>query len=206
MADHNYLYFDDIQENDVILVLGATKGDFMHETVHKIIEKHAFVINVEPTLDGVEALASFIKRHLPNNATVLSCAVSNYIGNSAMEIRDNLITSTLSERQETNKRWPMKLLYTYTAPVLNLDTIIEMFPNITKIFCDIEGSELEVFGSSKLLTNVPYIAIASYHIRDGVPTHETMLPWFERLGYSTTVTGDASFHNKDEVVLFAKRG
>lgn len=204
MSDHNYLYFDDIQDNDVILILGATKGDFMRETVHKILEKRAFIINVEPTLEGIESLSSFIKRYLPNNATILSCAVSDYIGSSNMEIRDNLITSTLSERPETNQRWPMKLMYNYTVPVLDLDTILNMFPSVTKIFCDIEGSELEVFGGSKLLEKVPYIAVASYHLRDGVPTHEIMKPWFEKLGYFVTVTGDASQHNKHEVVLFAK--
>lgn len=204
--DHNYLHFAPIEQNDVIVVLGATAGDFIKERRSDILEKNAFVVNVEPTLEGVQQLSSYIKSNMPSNACVISCAVSDKREVVNMDIRHNLITSTLESRPETNERWYMPLLYKQVTPVMLLDDIIDIVGGkVDKLFADIEGSELEMISGSKKIFEIPYIAIAAYHLRDGVETHVTMRSIFEDKGYTVSVTGDASTYNKNEVVLFAKR-
>lgn len=207
MIDHNYLYFRPLEQNDVVLILGATHGDFIREYRNEILEKNVFVINVEPTLEGVFHLADYIKRNMPENACVLSCALADNPKIMSMDIRDNLITSTLEDRPETNERWPMRLLYKQKVPVLNLDNIIDMAGfKITKVFADIEGSELEVFMHSETLNTIPYIAIAAYHMRDGKPTHEKLTKHFGEFykEYKIMVTGEPS-RQKHEVVFFAMK-
>lgn len=203
MLDHNYLYFEPLIENDVVLILGATNGDFIKEHKHEILQKNVFVINVEPTLEGVFHLSDYIKRNMPENASVISCAVSSLRGTMLMDIRENLITSTLENRPETNQRWPMPLLYRQKTTVLSLDDILQT-ANVTKLFADIEGSEIDAVGGSSLIYNVPYIAIASYHIVDGEPTHIRLNKWLNRT-HKVSVTGEASNFRKEEVVLFAQR-
>jgi FkbM family methyltransferase len=200
--DHDYTYLEPLKQGDVILILGATGGDFILSKYREIIHKNVFVINVEPTNEGIAKLSQVILTKTPQNACILSTAVSDTIGNSVMTIRDNLITSTLESRNETNDRWPMKLLYTNLVPVLTLDTILDMFPNITKVFCDIEGSELEVFGASKRLQEIPYYAIAAYHLRDGRETWYKLSEIFS--GFSVEITGKAS-RLENEVVFFARK-
>lgn len=202
MEDHNYLFAGNLNPNDVILVLGAADGDFMLEHAKEILTKNVFVINVEPTLDGVNKLSSVIKTTFPQNACLISCAVSDKSGTEVMEVRDGLITSTISSRPETNQRWPRDLLYRHVVPVLTLDNIITMFPRIDKIFCDVEGSELEVFLDSSFIRVIPYVAIASYHIRDGQPTHIKLSGYFKSLGFSVLVTDKASVRPGEDV-LFA---
>lgn len=203
MSDHNYTYYSELQPNDVVLVLGATKGDFMKERLHEIRQKNVFVINVEPTLEGIHELSTFIKQHLPENACVVSAAVSDFTGITTMDIRDNLITSTLESRPETNERWPMQLLYKTKVPTVTLDCLLLMFPKIDKVFCDIEGSEIEVFNNLRFTENatrIPYFAIAAYHLRDGEETWKRLSEMFP--GYEIKVDGEPSFH-KHEVVFFA---
>ena len=47
---------------------------------------------------------------------------------------------------------------------VTLDYLLSMIP-VNCVFADIEGAELEVFESSKLIHDVDYFAIAAYHIR-----------------------------------------
>lgn len=203
MLDHNYLYYRPLEQNDVVLILGATHGDFIREYKNEIIQKNVFVINVEPTLEGIISLSSYIKSNMPENACVLSCALADRPQIMSMDIRDNLITSTLENRPETNERWPMRLLYRQKVPVLTLDEIIRMANfKVNKLFADIEGSELEVIGFSELVHEIPYISIAGYHVRNGIQTWEIMNGWFS--GYRTEIT-DAPSRNKGEVVFFAMR-
>lgn len=205
MLDHNYLFYKPIEENDRILILGATGGDFIKEHRREIISKNAFVVNVEPMLDGIIELAKFIRVAMPNNACILSCATSNYHTIETMDIRDNLITSTLQSRPETNMRWPMPLLYQAKVPVLTLDTIILMCDKVDKIFCDIEGSEIETFAHSGLVGDVPYVAIAAYHMRDGEPTHVALTNIFKNT-HSISITGQASFRQEEQVFFATKEG
>jgi FkbM family methyltransferase len=203
MLDHNYLYYKGLEENDVVLILGATHGDFIREYKNEILQKNVFVINVEPTLEGIASLATYIKSNMPENACVLSCALSNYSTIEPMEIRGNLITSTLENRPETNERWPMPLLYKTKVPVFTLDEVIMMADKVDKIFCDIEGSELEVFGYSNLIKDVPYLAIAAYHLRNNQETHNDLVSMFYQT-HKVSVTGEASLR-KNEVVFFAMK-
>lgn len=205
MLDHNYLYFKPLEQNDVVVILGATHGDFIREYKNEILQKNIFVVNVEPTLEGVFHLSDYIKRNMPENACVLSFALSNKPSVTCMDIRDNLITSTLETRPETNERWPMRLLYKQKTPVLHINSILQMLDyKVDKIFADIEGSELEVLKPSQLACDVPYISIAAYHVRDGKQTWELLKPQFEEEGYSITITDNCS-RNKGEVVLFAMK-
>lgn len=203
--DHNYLYYAPLKENDVVVILGATHGDFVREYKNEILAKNITVINVEPTLEGVLHLSNYIKQNMPENACVVSCAIADIPTTLSMDIRDNLITSTLENRPETNERWPMKLLYKQKTLVLTLDNILEAVGKVDKLFMDIEGSEIEVLLPSEKILTVPYVAVAAYHIRNGQPTSSILTTWFEALGYKVDVTGEASTYNKHEVVLFARR-
>jgi FkbM family methyltransferase len=202
MSDHNYLYFSKIEEGDRILVLGAAGGDFIQENYREVIEKGALVFCVEPVFDNLQHLISVCKTLAPQNTVVLSCGVSDTHRVEKMEVRDNLITSTLESRFETNQRWPMPLLYKMNAPIVTLDTILSIAGRIDKVFCDIEGSELEVFSTSKRISEIPYFAIASYHLRDGRRTAEQLTRYFP--GYHVVITDKVS-RLEGEVVLFAWR-
>ena len=199
--DHNYTYYSPLQQNDVVLILGATHGDFIRERRQEILDRNVFVVNVEPTLEGTQSLSEYIKHNLPYNAAVLSCALSDVPGILTLDVRSNLITSALEQRPETNLRWPRPLLYKTRVLTLCFDGVVKAIGKVDKVFCDIEGSELEVFGTSKLIDTIPYFAIAAYHMRDGVPTHETMRPMFPN--HRIIVDGEPSTYNKHEVVFFA---
>lgn len=175
--DHNYLKYRELKNNDIILILGAYDGDFIREKKDEIIEKNVFVINIEPDIRLCRKMMEFIQKEIPLNATALNMAVSDKTGVSIFKNCNNHLTSGLKDIPSI---WPEDTEFETKILMVKLDDLISMY-NINCIFCDIEGAELEVFGESFLFTEIDYIAIASYHLRDGVKTYINLSSYFKRI-------------------------
>jgi len=181
MLDHDYLKYYKIEKDGVILDLGATSGEFSLENERQLIENNCTVINVEPSLWVISKLISVIEK-IPNSVLITSATGKE---NSIQEfsITSAHILNCLKSHNENISIWGGREVKTELVSVLALDTILNMFPEVDFLKCDIEGGEIDTFLSSKCIRKVKNLAIASYHIVNGEETYLTLRPFFEKNGY-----------------------
>jgi FkbM family methyltransferase len=194
----DYCRYYEMQQNDLIIDLGAAVGDFGKSILHKIKQKNAFLVCVEPALWTVNVLSDWINKQLTPNGMLLSTAVWKENGTQKMEITNSYLLNNIAETQHDITRWSGKIIREDTIPVLTLDTILNLFGDreVALIKSDIEGSELEAFMYCNNLRKIKRMAIGAYHIRDGEPTYIKLLPFLKEKGY------DAKY---EDSVLYATR-
>jgi len=198
--DHNYLKYRELKPNDTVLILGAYDGDFIREKKDEIIEKNVFVINVEPDIRLCKDMMEFILKEMPLNATALNIAVSDRTGTAVFENKQNTFISGLKDIPFMY--WTDKALFETKILTIALDDLIKLY-DPTCIFCDIEGAEIEAFTNSAYFAFIPYIAIAAYHIRDGVKTFVRLSEYFsKKILNSHKIIVDVDDFKKQEEVLY----
>ncbi len=181
--DHDYLKYYELKQNDTIIDLGATNGEFSFINLKTLLEKNCFVVNIEPVNEQYARLALWIVKHMPNNAIVLSTGVWSENTCLTLNVTDN-VWCNMFEIHGHDVSSFTGFVRKHSAPVVTLDTIIEIAGNnVAFLKADIEGAELEAFENSKLLRNVANFAIASYHIRNNEKTHIRLKKFFEEKGY-----------------------
>jgi len=172
--DHDYLARRGLKENETILILGAYDGDFIKKYKKEIIEKNIFVINIEPDYRTYIECLEYINKYLPLNAVALNMIISDYTGRTMFDLMNYTQLSTMRGVESV---MPCDVVHSNQLLSMSLDDFLSLY-SVDCIFADIEGSELEVFIYSKKVFDVKYIAIASYHIRDGEPTYKKLLEKF----------------------------
>lgn len=159
--DHDYLKYRSLQPGDVVLVLGAFWGDFMMDYRDEILSKGIYVINVEPHQVNAMECSRWIHHNMPSNAVCLNLAVFDRCGINVFSNKDVEGTSSIAS---INNQYDRPVSSCNAVLTVTLDYLLSIIP-VNCVFADIEGAELEVFESSKLIHDVDYFAIAAYHIR-----------------------------------------
>lgn len=202
--DHDYLKHYTPDEGDTLLVLGATDGDFLVRYKELILQKNLTIICVEPAIKPLLHLClTVISEQLTNNVVILSAATSNETGISRFENTSRYSLSSLQGLSTLANEQGVKVESISKVITFCLDDLLQVFPQIDFICCDIEGAELETFYSSALLGALgPRLAIAAYHLRGNEETHKTLIPYLRKLGYNR-VSLEASEQKPTERVIYA---
>jgi FkbM family methyltransferase len=127
-------------DNDVILDLGANRGDFSKWALRKGAHVYAFEPNGIATKYLAKRLLSYPKLHL------LQAAVSNRNGieefflhpNSEKDPLGYSIRGSLKQMEDDFKP-------SNSCLVLNLSDLLNVFPRVKVIKIDVEGAELEIW-------------------------------------------------------------
>jgi FkbM family methyltransferase len=196
--DHDYLLYRKIQENDFIVILGAYDGDFVQEYYEELKRKKAFVLHIEPDSRTYNKCLKIDKKYGVSDS--LNAAVYDYTGIVEFAERENFL---LSGPMEIDPIMPSDTVNFKEIQSFSLDDLLDLYPQTTCIFCDIEGAELEVFLNSKKVFNIPYVSIASYHIRNEEPTVIKLQKYFEEYPNNIKIFHDSE--RWDSTVLFYKK-
>jgi len=178
--DHDYLKYKSLEENSIIVILGAYNGDFMREYKDEILAKNIFVVNVEPDIRSYIDCAKFIYDFLPKNAVALPFVIGSY--NGIVDF-NNANHGMLSTVPSVSTQWKYETINQTKVVSITLKELMRIC-DITKIdylFCDIEGAELSQFTEGLCYSDykdIEYIAIASYHLVNGEQTYVKLNQYF----------------------------
>jgi len=179
-----YFKFYQPKEGDTIIDAGAFIGAFAIY-VSKKIGNNGKVIAFEPDIKNYELL---MKNITINNLDNVFCY--NYcLWNTESELKfyaSGRNTSSVVAVQQKEEK-DTQIIRVKAVALDNFLTKLNI-SNVDFIKMDIEGAEIEALnGAIKLLKrNNPNLAIASYHKRDGVETHNTITPILSQLGYNVS--------------------
>jgi FkbM family methyltransferase len=149
-----YIRDRDIEEGDVVIDAGAFPGEF---TIYAA-KKGAKVIALEPDHENAEELRKNIELNGLDNVEIIEKGLWSGKGQKNVKRDDEFgLGSELSENGDIE------------AEVTSLDSICD---SADFIKMDIEGAEIEALqGAEKLIENSrPYLAVATYHVRNGEKT------------------------------------
>lgn len=198
--EHPYLKHYSVKENDIILDLGATQGDFLQEILPQVKEKNAHVFCVEPEPYNISKLSEFIFHNALEHATLIAGVTGSCDGMDAIVVTDQAVLHhNVGVEQQ---RWGYKQNGIYQCPSCTLSSLLASTRKpFAFVKCDIEGAELETFleGSPLIYSSIDSLAIAAYHVRDGHRTHEKLVPFFESCGYKVEADLFPEFDNRDMV-------
>lgn len=181
--EHDYNRYYTIRKNHVILDMGAAYGEYALANYWQIIENNAFILMLEPSLDGVVRIAQWMEKFKFKNGALLSCGVWN----KNTQLRINRYSSESCYGNKLNPLDPGFTEFNRTI-VLDLQTIVSMVGNcIDFVKADIEGSELTVFNDISSVLKVKNFAIAAYHPVDGARTYTKLKSMFKKMGYHVRV-------------------
>jgi len=196
--NHGFERFYKIQPNDVVLDLGSYYGAFAY-TIHNRC-KHIYCIEPDPiALKSLKLNIEKIK-----NATIINKAISNKKGKAKFYVGKSSSVSSLFYSVANPDRKQKEFIDSF---VVEVDTIDNIFKNIKVdvIKADIEGAEIDMLlGATKILKNVKYAAIASYHVLNGESTTKRVCKLLKDNGFNTAVAEepmDISYGWKPELGL-----
>jgi len=185
MLEHDYLKYWKMQDNSVIVDLGATFGDFGIHVRDDLIRTNSKMVNVEPMPFAVQQLSTLMQYDKQVHYSLLAVGVGAECGTEEFTECD---ASVLNHLSRIDQKFPNKEVGKFNIPIIDFPTLLDMVGGkIDFIKCDIEGAELEFFVNQKnngLLGRVGSMAIASYHVVDGEATWKTLMPYFHSLGLS----------------------
>ena len=178
-CDHDYESILTIEEDDVVLDVGAAAGCFAFPTS----KRSRLVIAVEPNPIYFSKLEK--KARNIDNIILVNKATWNEKGTRELII-DGYESSILNLPTETT--------------IVETDTIDNImndlgFEYVDFIKMDIEGAEIETLqGSVNTLRNVKKIVVAGYHERKSVHTYIWVDNFLRSNGFNTVVTSDKLVH------------
>ena len=165
-----------LRRGDVVVDLGANVGAFSVWAARRVGDEGR-VIAVEPAPANIERLKANIALNAITNCTVVPKGVW-----SGTETRSLFLGPAAGSNTLLAENMPA-----VDVQVDTLDNILSdhALPRVDFIKMDIEGAELEALGGmhGTLAANSVHLAIEAFHIVDGKPTAETLLPALRELGY-----------------------
>ena len=167
----------------VVVDAGGCLGEF---TLYasQCVGETGRVIMLEPDAANIEQAArNFAANGNPSNITVLKAGLWNAKGTIRFTTG---LSAQSSIVDETTPAGGGKIVEIPTTTLADLVTDLNL-SRLDFVKMDIEGAELEAISAAKLLPAgmKPRYAIASYHLRDGVPTAGRMEQMLGELGYQT---------------------
>jgi len=168
------LYYK-IKPGDVVVDAGAFTGDYTIFAAKKVGEQGK-VVAFEPDKNNRIILRRNLKKKNLSNVIIVPKGLWDEETSLSIEQSDGLHT-TISSKGDVH------------IQVTRLDTELKKLKinHIDVLKMDIEGAEVEAIEGCKktLLRDKPYVAIASYHIRNKKPTSIFIENFLKKLGYIT---------------------
>lgn len=178
--DHDYQKILKINQDDIIMDVGAAEGLFSIP----LIDKAKYIIIIEPNPDYFSKLQEIFKNI--DKVSLVNKGVWNKI----------------EKRKIKLEGWSSNILASRTIEIYT-DTIDNIannlgFRKIDFMKMDIEGAEIEALqGADFILNNTDKIVVAAYHPRPDLKLKETCY-WIENhlrnKGFQTIITGDKLVH------------
>ena len=185
-----------LQKGDIVIDAGASWG-FNTVDFSRKVGNEGIVVAIEPDKDSLVYLERNIELNGCKNVTVVKKGLWSKKGKLKFYLNENMGTNSAIIPGK-------KVTGTTEIEVDTLDNILdELGIDIGKVVLmkmDIEGAEIEALkGMDRIVSknNDVKVAVASYHIVDGQPTHKTIIPMMEQMGFSSQF--------KDGISYFAKR-
>ena len=163
-----YTIYRNIKSEDIVFDVGASVGIF----TLKAAKKANFVIAVEPDPYNYNLLLRNIKNNKLENILPIQKALSNFVGQSDLEVGSSSFYSTISLQKISPKltsrrkygKYDMKIV----VDVTTIDEIVESenIERVDFIKIDAEGAELEIIeGANKTIdeNNGVYLSVAAEH-------------------------------------------
>lgn len=132
----------------VYIDIGANVGQY----VVPLAKNFAYVVAVEPNPVAVDILKKNLARNRLTNVTVVRAAVSPHGG--PLEIHSGAFLTTWGVHAKGPE--------TISSSSLTLDEILSEFDHVDLLKLDIEGLELPVLETSKLLRRVRRVSVAAF--------------------------------------------
>lgn len=168
-----YFQGRDLKEGDFVIDGGAYNGVFSVYASKKIGSKGK-VICFEPDEFNAKILEENLKLNGCENYIIIKKGLSDKEG--VVKFKSGGIGATISEDGDVEIKT--------TTIDLELERLNIPKEKIKFIKMDIEGAEMDMIdGAEKTLSNLPYIAIASYHIVNGEMTFYECEKKLRKIGY-----------------------
>ena len=167
----------------VVIDAGGCLGEFSLYA-SQCVGETGRVIMLEPDSANVDGAArNFAANGNPSNITVIKAGLWNAKGTIRFTTG---LSAQSSIVDETTPASGGKIVEIPTTTLADLVTDLKL-SRLDFVKMDIEGAELEAISSAKLLPAgmKPRYAIASYHLREGVPTAGRLEQMLGELGYHT---------------------
>ena len=197
--EHAYLDHYEMRENDVLLDLGATQGDFLMDILPMLKQKNAHLFCVEPELYNLSMLASYIAEGAMQHASVISGMSGAKTGMGNLVVTDQALLhhGSLVDKQQ----WDYIERGVARVPVYRLQTLVDLCGGrIDFLKCDIEGGEIATFlGSTWDPCDIRNMAIAAYHVVDGDRTWNRLIPFLRNMGYQVVADLHPELPDRDMV-------
>lgn len=169
-----YTKHRDVHPGDVVVDVGAYAGDF---TIYAAIKAGPLgrVVAFEPDTTSHAMLCANVRLNKLKNVLVLKKGLWSHEGE--LSITGTAFASQLSSDAA---RYPTKV----TVCTLDGELGRLSIGSVNFVKLDIEGAEIEAIqGMNGTMAGKPYIAIASYHLRDDVRTSTLLEPLLMGRGY-----------------------
>jgi len=186
-----------LREGDIVIDIGASFGFNTVDFSRKVGDK-GIVVAIEPDIGSLVILRKNLELNGCNNVIVVEKGVWSK--------KDNL-KFYLKENPRTNSpviiKTKGKVTGTTEIEVDTLDNILEELGidigKVVLIKMDIEGAEIEALkGMDRIVSKNTDIkvVVASYHKIEGQPTHKTIIPMMEQMGFSSQFKGGNAYFAK----------
>lgn len=185
-----YIARGEPRRGDVVLDAGAFCGECTIEFARMVGDSgHVFALEPDPL--SRQMILDNLKKNNVSNVTVLPFVIWNLNEELSFEVAGSCASSIVGFNTNNEKDVPIMLVDARTPA--EIFKIMGKTPDFIKM--DIEGAELEV-----IKPLIPHLvesgkpcrmAIASYHIREGKPTHELITPDLVAAGF-VVETGNPS--------------
>lgn len=183
-----------LKEGDVVVDCGANIGAFTVKAA-KIVGRRGKVIAVEPEERNLRCLEKNIEINGLRNCVVVPKGVWSKKGRMKLFLGPASGWHSLVWERDTFMERPFTEIEVNT-----LDNILtELKINkVDFIKMDIEGAEIEVLKGMEetLRNNDVKLAIEAFHIVDGKPTSETIIPQLKKLGFKVCEEGGFVYAKK----------
>lgn len=184
MLDHDYLRYYTLKNEDVIIDLGATLGEFARENEGEILRNNVLYVAVEPSYFNIARLSDYLNKRLLKNSILISGGTFDESKIGKLYVSHSHVLHTLSSEVEgyMGQKYDRDSTFPTFQNIVSftLDDLLDILNRqIAFIKCDIEGGELETFLPCTMFDKIDNMAIAAYHMVNGKETSETLIPFLK---------------------------
>jgi FkbM family methyltransferase len=168
-------------EGNFVVDCGAWKGHFTI-LISRLVGSEGRVVSLEPQPVMYSHIINRVHRLKLENVIVVNCGLHSFDTSVVTPRSRSSAFRTYSSQERSNS------IDSQTVQLRTLDNIIKevRIPRVDFIKMDIEGSEIEAIDGmhNTLKGNNVRLAIATYHMREGKRTAETVENKLKSLGYT----------------------
>lgn len=177
-----YLKYNSLEKDDVVFDCGGWKGHFTL-VASRLVGKNGKVYTFEPQEDMYNFITRRVKKYNLKNIEIINSGL--YSNRSTFIIEKEISNGgfSLVDLNNVSLNNPVKI------NVIDIDSFVKehKIKNLDYIKMDIEGAEIEALEGARntLKNNSVKLAIASYHVRNGVQTAKWVEDFLVEQGYKS---------------------